>query len=78
MDPGLIVPVVMFLVMGVVAIVIVAVNQWSKVRQAEMETVPKQQMLERGMSAEEIATVLNASPRRSLERSPSESEANKR
>jgi hypothetical protein len=34
---------------------------WYKIRRAEMDTALKQDMLERGMSAEEIKTVLEAS-----------------
>ena len=38
-------------------------NQWRKIRQAEMEAALKQDMLNRGMSAQEIQTVLSASAR---------------
>ena len=51
------------------AIAIVAVIQWRKYRQAEIEAPLKQQiidlkqqMIERGMSADEIERVLNAQP----------------
>ena len=36
-------------------------NQWRKVREAEMEAALKQDMLNRGMSAQEIQMVLSAS-----------------
>ena len=35
-------------------------NQWRKVREAEMEAALKQDMLNRGMSAQEIQMVLSA------------------
>ena len=55
-------PLVGFLILGVIVISVVGIIQWRKLRQAEMETALKQQMLERGMSAEEIVQVLLASP----------------
>lgn len=42
---------------------VVIVREWRKVRQMECETSLKQEMLDRGMSAEEIATVISASRR---------------
>ena len=57
--------------LGVITAVIatVAITQWRKYRQARVEAVLKrsiidlkQQMIERGMSAEEIERVLNAQP----------------
>jgi hypothetical protein len=63
---------------------IVAIIQWRKFRQAELEAVVKQfeteaalkrEMLERGMSADEIVQVLSATqvgaPKRSLAGQPS-------
>jgi len=46
-----------------VAIVIIAV-QWRKMRQAEIDAALKQEMIQRGMSANEIATVLEARSKR--------------
>lgn len=45
----------------IVAIVAVVSTQWRKVRIAEMEAALKQQMLERGMSADQIEQVMHAS-----------------
>src|SRR5262245_34552132 len=56
--------VLVFLVMllsFVGAVTIFLAIQWRKVRLAEMEAVLKQDMLNRGMSAEEIRTVLESS-----------------
>jgi hypothetical protein len=55
-------PLVGLLIMAILAISVVGIIQWRKIRQAEMETALKQQMLERGMSANEIAQVMSASP----------------
>jgi hypothetical protein len=58
----------------VVAILIVTVavpvlsHHWYKVRKAEMDTSLKHEMLQRGMSAEEIALVLEAPARRGLKK----------
>jgi hypothetical protein len=38
-------------------------HHWYKLRRAEMDSALKQDMLQRGMSAEEIKTVLEASSR---------------
>jgi hypothetical protein len=43
-----------------VAIVAIIVGSWSQVRRREMDTSLKQEMLARGMSAEEIERVLSA------------------
>jgi hypothetical protein len=42
-----------------IAIAVIAV-QWRKMRQAEVDAALKQEMIQRGMSANEIATVLQA------------------
>lgn len=44
-----------------IAIVAVISNQWRRVRVAEVEAALKQQMLDKGMSAAEIAQVMTAS-----------------
>jgi len=41
-------------------LIAVPFENWRKVREAEMEASLKHAMLERGMSAEEIATVMNS------------------
>lgn len=61
-------PVISIGTIGAVIIAIVAIIQWRKVRIAEMEATLKQQMLDRGMSADEIAMVLDATPRHELGR----------
>jgi hypothetical protein len=44
-------------------------HHWWKVRQAELDAELKRQMLERGMSAEEIRTVLESSSQVARKRS---------
>src|ERR1043166_5292292 len=52
------------MMISITAILIaVPFENWRKVRQAEVEASLKHTMLERGMSAEEIATVINAGTR---------------
>lgn len=46
---------------GLAVVAVVAVIQWRKVRVAEMDATLKQQMLDRGMTSEEIVRVLEAS-----------------
>jgi hypothetical protein len=45
---------------GATIVAIIGFIQWRKVRIAEMEATLKQQMLDRGMSADEITRVLAA------------------
>ncbi len=45
-----------------------------RIRQAELNASLKEQMLQRGMSAEEIKMVIEAMPRRTSKKCPSESE----
>ena len=60
-NPGLIIP-CLALMIPIVAIIFGTVTGYLlKVRRAELEAGLKQQMLERGMSAEEIRTVIEAS-----------------
>jgi hypothetical protein len=61
-------PVVSIGTIGAVIVAVVAIIQWRKIRIAEMEATLKQQMLDRGMTADEIAMVLNATPRNELGR----------
>ena len=54
--------------LGIVAVTTIAVSailgsKWKEVRQHEEQNALKLQMLERGMSAEEISEVVSASPR---------------
>lgn len=51
---------VFFVVTGVTLIATTLITQWRKHRQAEMDAALKQEMLQRGMSAEEIERVLAA------------------
>ena len=60
-DAEVVAPIGILLVIGIVVVAVVAVVQWRRVRLAEMEATLKQQMLDRGMSADEIAMVLGAS-----------------
>ena len=45
-----------------ISITAIATEQWRKVRQTEDNNGLKQSMLDRGMSADEISTVMRASP----------------
>lgn len=49
------------LIIGIIVISVVGMIQWRKFRQAGMDAALKEQMLERGMSADEIVQVLSAS-----------------
>jgi hypothetical protein len=60
-DPGLIVPLVMAVVGALVGIVAIIAHQWRCMRQAEVEGALKQDMLNRGMSADEIERVIRVS-----------------
>jgi uncharacterized membrane protein YciS (DUF1049 family) len=53
-------PLGVLFIIGVTIFAVVAVCQWRKVRVAEIEATLKQQMLDRGMSADEIVRVLAA------------------
>ena len=61
LNPDLVGPLGGMLIMGIIVIPVVCMIQWRKFRQAGMQTALTQQMLERGMSASEIAQVLSAS-----------------
>jgi hypothetical protein len=58
------IPIVAIIAGIVCAIVAILSRQWRRLRVAEMEAGLKQQMLEKGMSAAEIAQVLRASSQR--------------
>lgn len=49
-------------------LIAVPFENWRKVREAEMEASLKHAMLERGMSAEEIATVMNSGSKANKQR----------
>jgi hypothetical protein len=60
-DPGLLIPLVMAVVGALVGIVAIIAHQWRCIRQAEVEGALKQDMLNRGMSADEIERVIRVS-----------------
>jgi len=60
LDPELVVPVVMAIAGAIIAVTAV---QWRKVRQADFDASLKHDMLNRGMSADEIERVVKASSR---------------
>lgn len=51
---------------AIVAVSAIVSVQWRMVRQAEDLNALKQSMLDQGMSADEIATVIRATPKRQL------------
>ena len=62
-DPALLIPIVLFVGLALVGITAIVAHYWRAVRQAEMDTALKQDMLKRGLSVEEIERVLRASER---------------
>lgn len=52
---------IVFVVGGIIGVVAIVAGYWSKVRRIEVEAGLKQDMIERGMSAEEIERVIRAS-----------------
>jgi hypothetical protein len=54
-------PLGVLFIIGVTIFAVVAVCQWRKVRIAEMDATLKQQMIDRGMSVDEIVRVLSTS-----------------
>jgi DNA-binding transcriptional MerR regulator len=67
---GYIVPLGLAFFGGLVGITAIVATQWQKVRQAELEALLKQKMLEQGLSPEQIKMVLEASPPPRKTRSP--------
>lgn len=59
-DPGLVIPVVLFISIGLVAIVKVVAHHFRTMHLAEMEMALKQDMVARGFSADEIEKVIRA------------------
>jgi hypothetical protein len=50
----------MLTLMGIIAVTAIAVVQWRKIRQAEIDASLKREMVSRGMSAQDILAVLGA------------------
>ena len=63
LNPELVVPVVMAIAGAIIAVTAVIAVQWRKVRQADFDASLKNDMLNRGMSADEIERVVKASSR---------------
>ena len=59
-QPDLLAPVAVLTVTAVVVLGIVIAIQWRKVKQAKAATRLKEQMIERGFTADEIIGVINA------------------
>jgi hypothetical protein len=57
-NPGIIVPATLFLCITLVSITSVIATRWQRVRQLEIEAALKHEMIERGMSVDEIRQVL--------------------
>lgn len=60
-DGGELIGLLSVLMGGLIAITAIVSVHWRKARRAEQDAALKQQMIERGMSAEQIAQVLAAS-----------------
>src|SRR5262245_17032572 len=59
-DPALLIPIIMAVGGSLVGIIAIVAHQWRNVRQAEVEAALKQDMLNRGMSVDEIERVVRA------------------
>jgi hypothetical protein len=59
-----VIPIILFLCGALIAITAIVSAQWRKVRQTELEIGLKQDMLNRGMSAEEIERIIHATRKR--------------
>lgn len=59
-DPGVVAAVAAWLIVGSVVLGVFIAIQWRKVRQAECDARLKEQMIERGFSADEIVRVVDA------------------
>lgn len=59
-----------WVIMGVTWLTWILAEQWRRGRKAELEIMLKQEMLQRGMSADDIVKVLNASTGRSKPTGP--------
>ena len=58
-DEDVLMGVVFFVVLAVIIIAIVGIVQWRKLRQAEIEAALKRDLLDRGLSADEVVRVLS-------------------
>lgn len=67
------IPIVFFGCLTIITIVIACVSHWSKVRTQEILASLKKSLLESGMSAQEIAMVVEAMPRDEASESDSKS-----
>ncbi len=59
-DPGILAVVAVWAIVGVVVLGSIIAIQWRKVQQAKHEANLKQRMIERGFTADEIVSVINA------------------
>jgi len=59
-DPGLLILVAVWTIIGVVVLGTVIAIQWRKAQQARREAELKHEMIERGFTAQEIVSVINA------------------
>ncbi|MBI3409634.1 MAG: hypothetical protein HY040_14940 [Planctomycetes bacterium] len=62
-------PVLFFVVAGLTWIALTFINRWYKHRQAEIDAALKHEMLQRGMSADDIERILAAGPPKKAESS---------
>ena len=60
-DPGILIPLVMAVCGALVGIIAIIAHQWRSIRQAEVEGALKQDMLNRGMTADEIERIIRVS-----------------
>jgi hypothetical protein len=67
MDSGELIGIVAVVGGLLIALVAIIAGSWVKVRRAEIAAALKQDMLNRGLSAEDIRTVLGAGSKRSVE-----------
>ncbi len=59
-DPGLVVVFAVWAIVGLVVLGAIIAIQWRKVQQAKNEAGLKERMIERGFTADEIVSVINA------------------
>jgi hypothetical protein len=64
-DRGTLIPLVAIVTGALIAITAIISGQWRRIRQAEIDAALKQEMLNRGMPAEEIERVVRASRKKS-------------
>ena len=64
-DPSKLIPLVAIVTGALIAITAIISGQWRRIRQAEIDAALKQEMLNRGMPAEEIERVVRASRKKS-------------